>query len=60
MLVETVDMLKQDYADKEFGPYKVYTTSYNITLNTVEEAITFNNVHEGLHLGYIMAQKRTL
>jgi hypothetical protein len=48
------------YANKLFKEYNTYTTSYNITLNDVEQAIQFNNVHEGLHLGYIMALKKGL
>lgn len=60
MLLSTSTALEQDYNKQYFGAYKTYTTSYNITLSSIEEAIIFNNVHEGLHLGYIMAQKRTL
>lgn len=50
--------IKADYANQIFGDYKPYTTSYNITLNNVEDAITFNNVHEGLHLGNMMSMRR--
>lgn len=60
MLLATTDLLQEDYKNKYFGDYKTYTTSYNITLTSIEDAIAFNNVHEGLHLGYIMAQKHTL
>jgi len=50
--------LKEDYANKTFGEYKSYTTSYNITLNSVEDGIAFNNVHEGLHLGNVLSMRR--
>mgnify|MGYP001466135076 CR=1 FL=1 len=49
-----------DYANGVFKEFNSYTTSYNITLANVELAIQFNNVHEGLHFGYIMAMKKVL
>jgi hypothetical protein len=30
------------------------------TLTNVEEAIEFNNFHEGIHLGYILAMKNSI
>jgi len=54
------DKLESDYAGGIFKSYNTYTTSYNITLNNIEQAIQFNNVHEGLHLGYIMAMKKVI
>ena len=42
--------------DQQFELLK--TTSYNVILKTVEDAIVFNNIHEGLHLGYMMALNR--
>ena len=56
----TVQKLKKDYENGVFKDYHEYQTSYNAKLTRIEEAITFNNVHEGLHLGYIMAIKRVL
>ncbi len=50
--------LQEDYNDSIFKNYIEYTTSYNVILNNIEEAIQFNNVHEGLHFGYIMALKK--
>lgn len=29
-------------------------------LKNIEDAVLFNNIHEGQHLGYIMAQKRAI
>ncbi len=59
-LTSGVDQLEQDYQNGIFKTYKTYPTSYDITLNTIEEAITFNYVHEAVHLGYIMAMKRLI
>ena len=52
--------LENDYTNGVFENYNTYTTSYNITLSAISEAIQFNNVHEGLHFGYIMALKRAI
>ena len=52
--------LESDYSNTIFSNYNSYTTSYNITLSSIEEAIQFNNVHDGLHFGYIMALKKVI
>ena len=59
-LKELPAKMENDYANGIFKEYNSYTTSYNITLNDAEQAIQFNNVHEGLHLGYIMAMKKVI
>ena len=62
---EEYDMLRQmasalpgaafdDYKNGVFKEYKSYPTSYGITLNSIEEAIAFNNVHEGMHFGTML------
>jgi len=60
LLISTVKIMQQDYANGLLGKYSEYTTSYNITLDSIEKAIAFNNVHEGLHFGYVMALKRAI
>lgn len=45
--------LENDYNGDIFTKYNEYTTSYNITLKNIEEAITFNNCHEAMHFGTI-------
>lgn len=52
--------LEEDYNTDLFKSFNEYPTSYNVTLNSIEAAIQFNNVHEGLHLGYIMAMKKSI
>lgn len=49
---------KVDYENGVFKEFKEYTTSLNVTLTSVEEAIQFNTFHEGLHLGSILALRR--
>lgn len=59
-LILLVDQLEEDYQKKLFSQFKTYPTSYNATLESIEDAIVFNNLHEAMHLGYILAIKRAL
>lgn len=54
------DQLGYDIKEMKFGDYQSYETSFGITLNTFNDALQFNNIHEALHLGYVMALKRAL
>lgn len=60
LLTDLVDQTVFDFKDGAFKDYIVYQTSYNATLKTVEEAIRFNNIHESLHLGYMMSLKHAI
>lgn len=60
ILIETSELLVKDYDSGYFNEYSPYTTSFGLDLKNIQEAIIFNNIHESLHLGYIMAQKRAL
>jgi len=53
-----VDKFKEDYKNNIFKAYDAYPTSANVTLFNISDAIEFNNFHEGIHLGYILALKR--
>jgi hypothetical protein len=55
---DLIETLKKDYEAGVFKTYNPYTTSYNTTLTSIEEAINFNNVHEALHLGLMMALRK--
>jgi hypothetical protein len=57
----SIELLQQTFKDYEngvFESFKVYPTSFGITLNNIDDAIHFNNVHENIHLGSIMALKK--
>lgn len=60
LLISTHTSFKADYEQGAFKNFKQYQTSYGVMLNTVEEAIAFNNTHEGLHLGYMMALRKSI
>ncbi|WP_111707359.1 DinB family protein [Lutibacter citreus] len=46
--------LEEDYNAGVFKEYSTYPTSIGVTLNSVEDAISFNLYHEGIHLGIIL------
>lgn len=61
LLFSTITQLEKDYNDGIFTSFKTYTLSTSGgTLHKVEDAIAFNNFHEGLHLGYAMALVRAI
>lgn len=60
LLFSTIEKTKEDYNNRIFQTYNEYTVTTKNTLTNVEEAIEFNNFHEGIHLGYILALNRCL
>jgi len=60
LLFSTIEKTKEDYLNKFFQSYTEYTVSTKSTLSNVEEAIDFNNFHEGIHFGYILALRKSL
>ncbi|MFD1062429.1 DinB family protein [Winogradskyella litorisediminis] len=60
LLFSPLDQTEEDYVAKKFETYNEYTVSTGSTLTNVDEALAFNNFHEGIHLGYILALKRAL
>jgi hypothetical protein len=46
--------LNEDYSNEIFKNYNPYTTSVNVTLTSIDEAIDFNLFHEGIHLGIVL------
>ena len=59
-LIDTVKWAEEDYQNGLFKEYEEYTTSTKVTLSGVEDAINFNNYHEGIHLGVILSQLKVL
>ena len=56
--VSLIEELVVDLEKGVFTSYNNYTTSFNVELNSVKDAVKFIAMHEGLHLGYAMALKR--
>ncbi|OAB80375.1 DinB family protein [Cochleicola gelatinilyticus] len=57
-LFETLEQTVTDYKAGLFKTYKEYTVTTKSTLTNVEEASQFNNFHEGIHLGYVLALRK--
>ena len=60
LLVDTIDQTEKDYNSGVFKNYAEYPTSSGYVLKSVENAIKFNNFHEGIHLGVLMSIKKGL
>ena len=50
--------LEEDYNAEIFESFKEYPTSTGFVLDSFKTAVHFNNYHEGLHLGTIMALRK--
>ena len=60
LLISSALQAEEDYNDGLFAQYNEYTTSTKVTLSSVEDAINFNTYHEGIHLGVILSQLKSL
>jgi len=49
---------EEDYNAEIFKSYDTYTTSVNVTINSIDDAVIFNTFHEGAHLGIILQLKK--
>ncbi len=59
LMLAPVD-LRRRYAAGEFTTFREYQTSAGIDLASFEDAILFNNIHEGIHLGYMMGVRKAV
>ncbi len=58
LLISLVEQTKDDYSSGKFVTYNEYTTGTGYNLKSLEEAMEFNNLHEGIHFGIIMSIKK--
>jgi hypothetical protein len=56
-LIDGIDVLAKDLEEKDFSSYKEYPTSFGVTLGSAHDAMAFNNMHEAMHLGAMIALK---
>lgn len=54
LLAGLPDTLEEDYKEGIFKEYTDYETSTGFVITSIDDAISFNNLHEGIHLGTIM------
>lgn len=59
-LFSTVEWAIEDFENGLFKEFNEYPTSAGVTLKNVDDAITFNLFHEGLHLGAILSLRKAL
>lgn len=59
-LLNIVDKTRKDWEAGKFQEYKEYPTSFGVNLLSATDALRFNNSHEALHLGYMMAMKKMI
>jgi hypothetical protein len=60
LLMGLPDTLEEDFEAGIFENYKEYPTSTGFVLSNIENAIPFNNFHEGIHYGIIRSIKKFL
>ena len=58
LLSKTIDQTKEDCDNGIFKNYQEYPTSTGFVLKNVEDAMVFNNFHEGLHIGIMMSLRK--
>ena len=60
LLFSTLEQTEEDYKAGKFKTYNTITTSMDSTLSNVDEAIAYNNFHEGIHLGSVLALRHAI
>lgn len=58
--VSLIEQLEADYSTGSLAEFAPYETSFKVKLDSIEDTITFLSVHEGLHLGYAMSQRKSV
>lgn len=60
LLMGLPDTLQEDFEAGIFKNYTEYPTSTGFVITSIENAIPFNNFHEGIHYGIIRSIKKFL
>ncbi len=58
LLFSTLDQTEKDIKAGVFKGFQEYPTSTGFVLKSIDDAMSFNNFHEGIHLGYILALRK--
>jgi hypothetical protein len=58
LLISLIEQTESDLANGIFVKYNERMTGTGFYLSSLSDAFEFNNYHEGLHLGYMMALKK--
>lgn len=60
LLFTTIEKTEEDYRNGLFTTFHEYKTELGFVMSAIEDAITFNNYHEALHLGVMMGIRKFL
>ncbi|NQX43065.1 DinB superfamily protein [Pedobacter steynii] len=60
LLVNTAEQLEADLEDHKFDNYTPWVNGMGLELNNINDIISYLPLHEGIHLGYILALKRLI
>lgn len=55
LLLSLIEKTETDFSNGKFITYNERMTGTGFYLNSLKDAFEFNNYHEGLHLGFMMA-----
>lgn len=58
LLISLIEKTESDFYDGKFKIYNERTTSLGFHLESLKEALEYNNYHEGLHLGLMINIKK--
>ncbi len=58
--VSIIDTLQADYDKGIFSDFQTFSVPFGLEICNIDEAINFMLLHDGLHVGYIMAMKHAL
>ncbi len=60
LMFDLIDQTQADFGSGVFTNYVEYHTSAGYFLKNVEQAIEFNNFHEGIHIGVMLSIRKHL
>lgn len=58
LMTKTIEQTEIDIQNNVFQNFTEYPTSTGYVLTSAQDAMTFNNFHEGIHLGVILALRK--
>ena len=58
LLFDCIKKTESDYVNGVFKEYQPFTTMTGFQINNAEQAMAFNNYHEGVHTGVMMSIRK--
>lgn len=57
-LIKTIDIMEEDYKMGKFSNIQAWINRFDVSINNIDDTIEFLIMHDGLHIGNIMAMKK--